>query len=219
MSGSGVLSCRAAKSGIEPSGHALNACLVNQDWNLCRPQQLEDILQATEAAGFGMGSDPLTGSLLRVLAASKPCAHFLELGTGTGIGTAWLLSGMDAESSLDTMDNDPAVVAIARRFLGHDSRVRFHVGDGAAFLAQLVGRHFDFIFADTWPGKYDHLDDALRLLRSGGIYIADDLLPVPSWPEGHAAKVPRFLEALQQRSDLHITRLSWSTGLVIATRR
>jgi predicted O-methyltransferase YrrM len=192
---------------------------VNQDWDLCRPKQLDAILQATEAAGFAMGSDPLTGSLLRVLAASKPAGNFLELGTGTGIGTSWLLSGMDPQSRLDTMDNDPAVVAIAQRFLGHDSRVQFHVRDGAVFLAELAGRKFDFIFADTWPGKYDHLEEALSLLRVGGLYFADDLLPVPSWPEGHAAKVPRFLDALQRRPDLHITRLSWSTGLVIATKR
>jgi predicted O-methyltransferase YrrM len=192
---------------------------LNEDWNLPHPAQLPEILQATKAAGFGMGSDALTGSLLRVLAASKPGGALLELGTGTGIGTSWLLSGMDVESRLDSMDNDEAVVDIARRFLGQDRRVRFHVSDGAAFLAQIAGRQFDLIFADTWPGKYDHLDEALCLLRPGGMYIADDLSPVPSWPEDHAAKVPRFLDALQQRPDLHVCRLCWSTGIVIATKK
>jgi predicted O-methyltransferase YrrM len=84
---------------------------------------------------------------------------------------------MDAASTLDTVDHDATVVSIARRFLGHDSRVRFHVSDGAAFLASLAGRQFDLIFADTWPGKFTHLEDALSLLRPGGIYVGDDLLP------------------------------------------
>ena len=168
---------------------------MNEDWNLRGPAALSDLVRVTETAGFHMASDPLTGSLLRVLAASKPAGALLELGTGTGLGTAWLFSGMDAASTLETVDNDGSVVRIARRFLDGDSRVRFHVADGAAFLATLAGRQFDLIFADTWPGKFDHLDEALSLLRPGGIYVVDDLLPQPSWPEVHAAKIPRFLEA------------------------
>ena len=58
----------------------------------------------------------------------------LELGTGTGHGTAWLLSGMDSNSSLDTVDNDQSVVAVARRHLSSDVRVAFHVTDGAEFI-------------------------------------------------------------------------------------
>lgn len=165
-----------------------------------------------------MASDERTGSLLRTLAGSKPKGALLELGTGTGVGTSWLLSGMDASSTLDTVDNDKAVVDIARRYLGHDSRVCFHVADGATFLVDLRDRRFDLIFADAWPGKFDHLDVALSLLRPGGLYIVDDLLPQPSWPEGHAPRIPCFLSALE-REDLHVTRLVWSTGLVIATKR
>ena len=192
---------------------------MNENWNLHFPEQLSKIRGETEAAGFRMASDELTGSLLRTLAASKPKGALLELGTGTGMGTSWLLSGMDASSTLDTVDNDGAVVNIARRYLGHDSRVRFHVADGATFLVDLRDRRFDLIFADAWPGKFDHLDAALCLLRPGGLYIVDDLLPQPSWPDGHAPRIPAFLNALERHDDLHVTRLLWSTGLVIATKR
>jgi predicted O-methyltransferase YrrM len=126
---------------------------------------------------------------------------------------------MDASSTLDTVDHDAVVVGIARRCLVHDPRVRFHVADGATFLKDLRGRHFDLIFADAWPGKFEHLDDALSLLRPGGFYIGDDLLPQPSWPDGHAPRIPVFLNALEQHADLFVTRLTWSTGLVIATKR
>jgi predicted O-methyltransferase YrrM len=190
---------------------------MNENWNLHFPKQLSRILRETEAAGFRMASDELTGSLLRTLAASKPKGALLEIGTGTGMGTSWLLSGMDAFSTLDTVDNDKAVADIARRHLGHDSRV--HVADGATYLMGLRDRRFDLIFADAWPGKFDHLDVALSLLRPGGFYIVDDLLPQPSWPEGHAPRIPYFLTALERRDDLHVTRLAWSTGLAIATKR
>src|SRR5438067_1197333 len=70
------------------------------------PHSLEAIRRDTEQLGFTMASEPRTGSLLRTLAASKPGGRFLELGTGTGVGTAWLLDGMDATSCLESVDTD-----------------------------------------------------------------------------------------------------------------
>ena len=91
-----------------------------------KPEVLDAIRKDTEELGFTMASEPKTGALLAVLAASKPGGQFLELGTGTGLGTAWLLSGMDADARLDTVDIDADVVAVAKRHLGADSRVTFH---------------------------------------------------------------------------------------------
>jgi hypothetical protein len=68
------------------------------------------------------------------------------------------------------------------------------------------------------PGKYTHLDDALALLKLGGLYVIDDMLPQPAWPEGHAEKVPALLAALESRKDLRVTKLNWSTGLILATK-
>src|SRR5262245_52236178 len=83
-----------------------------------KPAALDAILNDTNALGFTMASEPKVGALLAAVAASKPGGRFLELGTGTGHGTAWLLSGMDSASSLVTVDNDPLVVAIAQHHLG-----------------------------------------------------------------------------------------------------
>jgi len=183
------------------------------------PPSLEAIKRDSAAVGFKMSSEDRTGAFLRVLAASKPHGALLELGTGTGILTAWILDGMDAASILVTVDSEAAYVEIARRHLGKDPRVVFHVDDGADFLHKLGGREFDFIFADTWPGKFDHLDDALNLLRPGAFYVVDDLMPQANWPEGHAPKVPMLISQLERDPRLTVCRLSWSSGLVVATRR
>jgi predicted O-methyltransferase YrrM len=150
------------------------------------PAALDAIVADTAALSFDMISEAKVGALLATLAASKPAGRILELGTGTGHGAAWLLSGMDATSTLDTVDTDERVVTVARRQLGADARVRFHVMDGGEFLASRMPGEFDLIYADAWPGKFSHLDAALALLRPGGIYVIDDLLPQPNWPEGHA---------------------------------
>jgi predicted O-methyltransferase YrrM len=182
------------------------------------PAALEAILADTAAHGFTMASEPKTGALLAALAASKPGGRLLELGTGTGLGTAWLLSGMDAASHLDTIDTDPKVVAIARAHLEKDARVTFHVMDGADFISRSPRDRYDLIYADAWPGKFTHLDQTLSLLRGGGIYFIDDLLPQPNWPDGHAAKVPALIDAIESRSGCVTVKLSWASGLMIAVR-
>ena len=182
------------------------------------PSTLDAILHDTERINFTMASERQTGALLRGLAAAKPGGRFLELGTGTGVGTAWLLDGMDPDSELDSVENDSKVQEIARRHLGHDRRVTFHLADGSAFLAHSERRHFDLIYADTWPGKFTDLDQALSLLRAGGIYFIDDLLPQRNWPDGHAAKVRALIADLEQRHGFVATKLAWASGLMILVR-
>jgi predicted O-methyltransferase YrrM len=185
---------------------------------LGRPPQLDAIERDSAAIGFGMASEEKTGGLLRALAASKPGSSILELGTGTGVGTAWLLAGMDAQSTLVSVDNDAKVQAVARRYLEDDPRVTFVISDGAAFLETRSPHTFDLIFADTWAGKFTHLDEALDLVRVGGIYVVDDLLPQANWPAGHGAKVPPLIHELETHPDFAALKLAWASGLMVLVR-
>ncbi len=182
------------------------------------PGVLEELLRASNLSGFAMASEPTTGALLRVLAASKPGGRFLEIGTGTGIGTAWLLAGMDASSHLDSVDNDEMSQVIANQHLGRDPRVTFHLEDGATFLVRQPSDSYDFIYADSWPGKFTHLEVALSLLRVGGFYFIDDLLPQPNWPDGHAPKVPALIRELSGKTSFVSIKLAWSSGLMVLVR-
>ena len=189
------------------------------DQTLARiPVSIPAILSETDALNFNMVSEPTVGALLAALAASKPGGRFLELGTGTGHGTAWLLSGRDSTSTLDTVDTEKMFVSVAHRHLGHDRRVSFHVMDGAEFIGQAPAGSYDLIYADAWPGKFSHLDEALALLRTGGMYVIDDLLPQPNWPEGHASKVPALIENLERRGEFVTVKLAWASGLMIVVR-
>jgi len=183
------------------------------------PTALAAIQAETARLGFSMASEPKTGALLAALAASKPGGRLLELGTGTGIGTAWLLAGMDASARLDTIDTDPAVVDVARRHLGSDPRVAFRIEDGAVFLARADAETYDLIYADAWPGKFTDLDAALHGLRQGGFYVIDDLLPQANWPEGHAAKVDALIADLERRRGFAVVRLAWASGLMLVVRQ
>ena len=166
-----------------------------------------------------MASDVLTCSLLRTLAASKPSGKFLELGTGTGLGTSWILDGMDAQSSLTSIDNDEKFLAIAQQFLGDDKRLKLVCTDGGDWVEANKNDRYDYIFADTWHGKYLMLDDVLAMLNKGGLYIIDDMLPQPNWPEGHEEKVANLMKVLEAREDLLVTKQDWATGIIIVVRK
>jgi len=183
------------------------------------PKYYKEIMQETLQAGFDQLSDAKLGSLLSTLVASKPHSKVLELGTGSGLSTLWLLEGMDENSTLLSVDNNEELVTIAKKYLENDKRVTFFVEDGENLILRLTPASIDFIFADTWPGKYNHLEETLNLLKVGGLYIIDDMLPQENWPEGHEDKVKELITYLESREDLICTKLNWSTGVIICTKK
>nr|WP_293784740.1 class I SAM-dependent methyltransferase [uncultured Pedobacter sp.] len=188
---------------------------INQNY----PRAYQQINAATKASEFDMASDVLTCSLLKTLATSKPSGSFLELGTGTGLSTAWILDGMDEQSTLTSIDHDGRFLAIASGFLSHDSRLTLINTDGAEWFKKNGTKKFDYIFADTWHGKYLLLDEAITMLNQGGLYIIDDMLPQQNWPDGHQEKVNKLIKDLESRDDLHLTKQVWATGIIIAVKK
>ncbi|SKC14955.1 O-methyltransferase [Dyadobacter psychrophilus] len=191
---------------------------MNQEINHPLPEAYTAIDNATKASGFTMASDIQTCSLLKTLAAAKPAGKFLELGTGTGLSTAWILDGMDNASTLVSIDNEAEFLAIAKDHLGQDSRLTLTLTDGGEWVENNLTEKFDYIFADTWHGKYLMLDEVLEMLNKGAYYIIDDMLPQPNWPEGHDLKAIKLIEDLEKRTDLVLTKQVWATGIVIAVK-
>jgi predicted O-methyltransferase YrrM len=183
------------------------------------PKTYTAIDEATKSSGFTMASDVQTCSLLKTLAASKPAGKFLELGTGTGLSTAWILDGMDDHSTLISIDNEATFLQIAETNLGSDQRLTLVKSDGGEWISLHKHETFDYIFADTWHGKYLMLDEAMGMLNPGGLYIIDDMLPQPNWPEGHDLKAIQLIKNLEQRTDIVLTKQVWATGIVIVVKK
>jgi predicted O-methyltransferase YrrM len=182
------------------------------------PGQYKAILEETGKLSFTMNSDLYTGTLLKTLVASKPNSRILELGTGGGLATSWIREGMDASSRLITVENNSALRDIAVQQLA-DPRIEFILADGIEWLKTYSGDQFDLVFADAMPGKYELFDETIALLKSGGFYVIDDMLPQPNWPVGHADRVTDFIEKLETRIDLVLTKINWSTGIIIVVKK
>jgi predicted O-methyltransferase YrrM len=183
------------------------------------PPLVEKIQGIGERAGFRLSSEPQTGAMLRTLAASKPGGRFLEVGAGIGVGSAWLLAGMDDESRLTTLELAPNVASVCRDLLGHDDRATVVTTDASEWLEAYDGAPFDFVFVDTTVTKFERRDLIYRHLANGALFVADDLLPQEKWTEAHHPRVERFRREIMTEPVLVPTLLDWASGLVVAAYR
>jgi predicted O-methyltransferase YrrM len=152
------------------------------------------VLAATglcERMGFGADGGvssclPGIGAFLAVLASSRPGGRIAEIGTGFGVGAAWLLSGMDSAASLVTVETDRVRAGAARDVLGSDDRVIVIADRWQNCLPGLPP--FDLVFVDG--GYVEHLADDPRiadmvvdLIAVGGQLVLDDLTAEAEWPD------------------------------------
>jgi predicted O-methyltransferase YrrM len=182
------------------------------------PSHWESLQRQATSIGFDMAAHAEVGALLRSLVGSKPGGHFLELGTGIGASLCWMAEGMDDQSQIISIDNDPQLCEIVSGYYQGNPQVLIECMDGAQWIDHYQGQSFDLIFADAWPGKYSHLQQTLDLLKIGGLYVIDDMNPQPNWPAGHEKKAEALLKELHERPELQVTYIDWSTGVVLAAK-
>ena len=121
-----------------------------------------------------------TGKLLQVLLTAIGAVRVLEVGTLGGYSAIWIARGLPPGGRLLSIEIDPAHAEFARRHVrraGLDDRVEIRVGGALDILASLDGERFDAIFLDADKEPLPtYLEWALRLVRPGGLVIADNAL-------------------------------------------
>lgn len=135
-----------------------------------------------EQAGPGRPSAclPGTGRFLSVLAARCRHGRIGEIGTGAGLGTAWMASAMPADCTLVTVEIDEQLAAAAARLFATDRRVDVLAGDAYGLLP--ANGPFDLLFADGGRPDTAGLASLAGLLRLGGQIVMDDVTPMTLLP-------------------------------------
>ena len=192
---------------------------MNDSDILDKPEIHSAIEAKSKEIGFTMPSDLLIGCLLISLLTGKNKSNLLQFKRGVGLSLSWMIDGLDAASKLTTIDNDPALTQIAQNFFGADKRLDIICADGAEWIENYHGEKFDLIFADAWPGKYSKIEAILDLVKIGGFYVIDDMQTQPNWPEGHQENVDKLVDYLEKRDDFNLTKMNWSTGIIIMTKK
>ncbi len=189
------------------------------DPDLDLPEQVRLATERAAAAGFTMSCDPGAGRLLAVLAAAvPPGGRVLELGTGVGVGTAWIVHGLQGRHDVDvtTVERDPVTAQHAAAG-GWPTWVRFINADALDVLQRLGT--FDLIFADAQGGKWEGLGMTIAALRPGGQLLVDDMAPELFSDANYAHKTLQVRSRLLSRPDLINVEIAWSTGLILSTKR
>jgi predicted O-methyltransferase YrrM len=138
-------------------------------------RELESEAQAQKIPIVG----PVVGELLFILARAMGAQSILELGTATGYSAIYLARACaENAGQLTTLEIDPDVAArarqnLARAGLGRHATV---ICDAALTRMAALSGPFDLIFMDIDKVDYARaLDDCHRLLRSGGLLVADNV--------------------------------------------
>jgi len=138
----------------------------------------DSIIAAHERAattGFELACEVEVGRLLASLSAAVPeGGRILEIGTGVGVGLAWLVHGLGERQDVEvvTVELDREVERVVRS-APWPPWVRFESGDGAEAVGRL-GK-FYLIFPDAPGGKIFKLRQTIAALRRGGVLIVDDM--------------------------------------------
>lgn len=108
-----------------------------------------------------------------MLAGQRGRTRVAEIGTGCGVGSAWILSALAPEIPFVTVELDAARAAEAAELLSGDPNATVLHGDWQDVLPGEAP--FDLLFADGGRSKYR--EELLGLLAPGGTLFLDDLTP------------------------------------------
>jgi predicted O-methyltransferase YrrM len=180
------------------------------------PDLVARALDLSRQRGFITSTRHETGRLLRTLAASRT-GTLAELGTGTGVGSAWLASGASPDTSIVSAELDFGLAEDVQALFAHMDNVRIIAGDWSTLNEYAP---FSLLFVDVRE-VMESIDAIAGLLEIGGIAVLDDFVPTPDWPPIVDGQVDTVRE--QWLSDARFAAVEMlidpDASLLIATRR
>jgi predicted O-methyltransferase YrrM len=172
---------------------------------------------------------PAGGATLRLLAAATRAHAVVELGTGAGVSGLYLLGGMAPDGVLTTVDIEGEHQRAAKEAFTEagvaSTRYRLINGSGAELLPRLRDGAYDLVFVDADKTAYGvYYEQALRLLRSGGVVAFDnalwhDRVADPSQRDTETTTLRELVKTVRADERLVSVLLPVSDGLLVAAKR
>jgi predicted O-methyltransferase YrrM len=164
-----------------------------------------------------------------MVAAAVGAKSVVEIGTGAGVGSIWLLRGMRPDGVLTTIDVEPEHHRAARETYAEagiaSNRVRLISGRALDVLPRLTDGAYDLVFCDADKQEYPgYLEQALRLLRPGGVVAFDnalwhDRVADPTQRDEDTTAIRELGKAVREDERLTCAMLAAGDGLLVAVKK
>lgn len=172
---------------------------------------------------------PETAQFLKTVVRMHKPERILEV--GCAIGYSAILMAGETEGSITTLECDENMARIARENIekaGMKDKIHVIEKDAREYFKTLSGE-YDMIFLDGPKAHYIHmLNDCIRLLKTGGILLADNVLyKGMTADEEHVVRrkitivkrLKHFIAAQMQREDLECVLLPLGDGVTMAVKK
>lgn len=166
---------------------------------------------------FTQSSLPEVGRLLHILTRHITQGQIGEIGSGCGVGAAWIVSALHPDSTLITIESDCQLAKLVQQLFADKSNVRALLGDWRDLL---IYDPFDLLFADGGKAKVTEPQTLITALKLGGLILLDDLTPEEYWPpEWHGRTDPiREFWLKDPRIAAIEIRVTARNSVILATR-
>ena len=152
------------------------------------------------------------------------------VGTGSGVGSLWLLRGMIENGTLTSIDDEAEHARIARiAFAESDispQRYRLITNPVMDVMSKLTDRAYDLVVLRHDPEDLGFsIDHAQRMLRTGGVLVIDNFfgggkVPDPAQRDSRTIALREAGKVVRAASATWITSLiAVGDGLLLATKR
>lgn len=180
------------------------------------PPLVTRALDLSRQQGFITATRNETGRLLAALAASRS-GTLAELGTGCGVGSAWLSSGMPADARVVSAELDPALAERVQELFREERGIEVISGDWSTLEQHAP---FSLLFVDVRDVKRS-VDMVADLMEPRGVVVLDDFTPCQTWPPVYEGRVDVMREQwlTDQRFIAVDVMVAPDASVVLATRR
>jgi predicted O-methyltransferase YrrM len=192
----------------------------------------DEVTTAARARGDELGCVPIGpagGAVLRLLANLVSAKAVVELGTGAGVSGLWLLGGMRPDGVLTTVDTEGEHQRAAKQAFTDagiaGTRYRLINGTAAEVLPRLTDGAYDMVYVDADKTGYgEYFEQAVRLLRSGGVVAFDnalwhDRVADPGRRDDDTVALRELGKAVRDDERLVPALLPVGDGLLVAAKR
>ncbi len=172
-------------------------------------------------------------SFLEVLLSIQRPETILELGTAIGYSAIFMGRCVCENSRIVTIENYEKRILSAKENIkkaGMEKKICLIKGDALEEMKKMRSETFDFIFIDAAKAQYIYfLQEAVRLLRTGAVLVADNVLQEGDLIESRYtvtrrdrtihARMREYMYEVKNREDLVTTVVPIGDGMTVSVKR